>query len=82
VLFAALPSLIVHAAPREETASALGFYQVTRYVGFSIGSGVSVTLGRAFSDGTPTVGTYRATFLVVSLSAGLVAAGLWRLGGR
>ena len=35
--FAAIPGLIVRAVPSEETGSAMGFYQVVRYVGFSIG---------------------------------------------
>ena len=42
--FAAMPGLIVRAVPPEETGSALGFYQVVRYVGFSFGSAVSATI--------------------------------------
>ena len=42
----------------------MGFYQVSRYVGFSIGSGLSITLVRAF--GEPVSGAYRATFVVAA----------------
>ena len=38
--FAAMPGLIVGAVPLHETSSAMSFFQVTRYVGFSIGSGL------------------------------------------
>jgi hypothetical protein len=36
--FAAIPGLIVQAVPARETGSAVGFYQVVRYTGFSMGS--------------------------------------------
>lgn len=62
--FAALPGLIVGNAPPSETGSATGFYQVSRYVGFSLGSGLSITLVRAF--GAPTSTAYRATFAVAA----------------
>lgn len=42
--FAAMPGLIVRAVPSTETGSALGFYQVVRYVGFSLGSGIGATI--------------------------------------
>jgi predicted MFS family arabinose efflux permease len=42
--FAAIPGLIVRAIPHEETGSAMGFYQVVRYVGFSLGSALTATL--------------------------------------
>lgn len=46
--FAAIPGLIVRAVPESETGSALGFYQVVRYIGFSLGSALaaSVLAGR------------------------------------
>lgn len=72
--FAAMPGLIVGAIPRGETGSAMGFYQVSRFVGFALGSGVAVTLLRAFGDGgEPTLGAYRATALVAA-GLGLVSA--------
>jgi MFS family permease len=42
--FAAIPGLIVGSVPAGETGSALGFYQVVRYVGFSIGSALTASI--------------------------------------
>ena len=78
--FAALPGLIVSAIPRSETGSATGFYQVARYVGFSIGSGLSVTLLSAF--GAPVSSAYRATFVVAAAICVLAAVIGWILPGR
>ncbi|HEX8754094.1 MAG TPA: MFS transporter [Solirubrobacterales bacterium] len=36
--FAAIPALIVRSVPRQEAGSAMGFYQVIRSIGFSVGS--------------------------------------------
>jgi hypothetical protein len=38
---AAIPGLIVGAVPEEQTGSALGFFQVVRYIGFSLGSALT-----------------------------------------
>jgi MFS family permease len=70
--FAALPGLIVRNTPPSETGSATGFYQVSRYVGFSVGSGLSITLVRAF--GEPTSSAYRDTFAVAAGIAVVAAA--------
>lgn len=81
--FAALPGLIVSATPRSETGSAMGFYQVARYIGFSIGSGLSITLLRAFgTGGEPTLGAYRATFLVAAGVCAVTALVSWVVPGR
>jgi MFS family permease len=81
--FAAMPGLIVVAVPRTETSSAMAFYQVSRYVGFSIGSGLAATLLHELSaSGEPTLGSYRGTALVagvLGLSAALVT---WLLPAR
>ncbi|CAN5448458.1 MFS transporter [soil metagenome] len=80
--FAAMPGLIVGAVPPEETSSAMGFYQVSRYVGFAIGSGLAVTLLRAFGDdGVPTLGSYQATALVTVGLGVLTACVAWLLPG-
>jgi MFS family permease len=42
--FAAIPGLIVSAVPSEETGSAMGFYQVVRYIGFSLGSALAAAI--------------------------------------
>ncbi|MCZ4499702.1 MAG: major facilitator superfamily transporter [Marmoricola sp.] len=80
--FAAMPGLIVGAVPAEETSSAMGFYQVSRYIGFAIGSGLAVTLLRAFGDdGVPTLGSYQATALVAAGLGVLTALVAWLLPG-
>lgn len=80
--FAAMPGLIVGAVPAGEMSSAMGFYQVSRYIGFAMGSGLAVTLLRAFGDdGVPTVGSYQTTALVAA-GLGLVTAVVaWLLPG-
>jgi predicted MFS family arabinose efflux permease len=42
--FAAIPGMIARAVPSGETGSAMGLYQVIRYIGFSLGSAVAATI--------------------------------------
>jgi len=42
--FAAIPGLIIGAVPAGETGSAMGFYQVVRYIGFSLGSALAAAI--------------------------------------
>jgi MFS family permease len=42
--YGAIPGMIVRAVPESETGSATGFYQVVRYIGFSLGSAIAATL--------------------------------------
>jgi MFS family permease len=84
--FSAMPALIVGAVPAGETSSAMSLYQVTRYVGFSIGSGLAITLLRAFDGGgveaVPGLDAYRDTFFVATaLAIGAAALSYW-LAGR
>jgi predicted MFS family arabinose efflux permease len=83
--FSAMPGLIVGAVPAAETSSAMSLYQVARYVGFSIGSGLAVTLLRAFDGGgaaaVPGLDAYRDTFLVATVVALGAAALAWWLAG-
>jgi MFS family permease len=80
--FAAIPGLIVGNVPARETGSAMGFYQVSRFLGFSIGSGVAVTLVRAFSEhGEPTLSSFRMAMLVASGLGVLTAIVAWFLPG-
>lgn len=80
--FAAMPGLIVSAVPPRETGSAMGFYQVSRFVGFALGSGLAITLLRAFGDGgVPTLDAYRATALVGAGLGVLTAVVSWLLPG-
>jgi MFS family permease len=81
--FAAMPGLIVSSVPAHETSSAMSFYQVSRYVGFSIGSGLAVTLLLAFDGGgAPTMGAYSSTFLVGTVLCLITAAIAWLVPGR
>lgn len=81
--FAAMPGLIVGAVPQHETSSAMSFYQVTRYVGFSVGSGLAVTLLHAFGGGgVPTTDTYKSTFAIGAGLCVLAAVVAWVLPGR
>jgi predicted MFS family arabinose efflux permease len=42
--FAAIPGLLVRSVPERETGSVMGFYQVVRYVGFSLGSALTAAI--------------------------------------
>jgi len=48
---------LVRAVPEHETGSAMGFYQVVRYVGFSLGSALAAALLASETDGPATVRT-------------------------
>ena len=81
--FAAMPGLIVGSVPQEETSSAMSFYQVSRYVGFSIGSGLAVTLLRSFAgDALPTPDDYGHVFLVGAALCVVAAAVAWAVPGH
>src|SRR6202012_5552070 len=61
--YAAIPGIIVRAVPESETGSATGFYQVVRYIGFSVGSALAASLlASATPSGShlPTVSGYHA----------------------
>jgi MFS family permease len=42
--YGAIPGIIVRAVPESETGSATGFYQVVRYIGFSVGSALAASV--------------------------------------
>lgn len=66
-VFAANPLQIVHGVPAGETASATGFYQVLRSVGFSIGSALSATalvVSIPSGQALPTDAGYRTAALI------------------
>jgi MFS family permease len=48
--FAAIPGLITRAVPRRETGSAMGLYQVIRYIGFSLGSALAASILAGSTD--------------------------------
>ncbi|MQA11958.1 MAG: MFS transporter [Pseudonocardiaceae bacterium] len=71
--FAAIPGLIVQAVPARETGSAIGFFQVVRFTGYSMGSALTTTIlaAHATGNGQPTVGGYT---MVLWISAGICVA--------
>jgi MFS family permease len=82
--FAAIPGLIVRAVPARETGSAVGFYQVARFTGYSTGSALTAAILAAHvtGNGQPTAGGYTT---VLWTSAGICAAAAalaWFLSAR
>jgi MFS family permease len=82
--FAAIPSVIVHAVPAAETGSALGFYQVVRTVGYSLGSAVAVAIlaARLGANGHPTLDGYQLVFWVAGAICVVAAAVAWAIIGN
>jgi MFS family permease len=70
--FAALPGLILAAVPASETGSAMGFNQVLRMAGFSIGSALSAAILQLYTASGDSLPTERG-FVV----AGVTGLGLW-----
>ena len=67
--FAAMPGFIVRAVPPDETGSALGFYQVLRSIGLSVGSALAAAVLIAYTHAghtNPTIGGFRITLLIAS----------------
>ncbi len=82
--FAAIPGLIVLAVPGEETGSAMGFYQVVRYIGFSIGSAVAASVLAAHTPAGAALPGESGFVTALVLGAGLcvaAAAMAWLLPG-
>jgi MFS family permease len=77
--FSSLAVLIVPHIPPEETGSAMAFNTVLRYLGFSVGSAVSVTLMAVYGGGQQ---GFVWTLLTVSVVFAVVALGAWLLTTR
>jgi MFS family permease len=69
--YAAMPGLIVRSVPSQETGSALGFYQVARYVGFALGSGVSACVLAAYTPAGQTLPERAGFTVAMGLAAGI-----------
>ncbi len=86
--YAAIPGIIVRAVPESETGSATGFYQVVRYIGFSVGSALAASvLASATPAGSqlPTVSGYHSVTWIaagICVVAAIFAWVLPVLGGR
>ncbi|WP_240044206.1 MFS transporter [Nocardioides albidus] len=70
--FAAMPSLMMRFVPPSETGSAMAFNQILRYLGFSAGSALVVTILDVASDGGGTVTS--SGFVTAAMAAVLVAS--------
>jgi MFS family permease len=70
--FAAMPGFIVRAVPPHETGSAMGFYQVLRNIGLSIGSALAAAILTTYTQrgqGLPSIDGFRtALFMASALS--------------
>ncbi len=67
--FAAMPGFIVRAVPPSETGSAMGFYQVLRSTGLSVGSALAAAMLRAYTHGGhtfPSFEGFRVTLIVAT----------------
>ena len=83
--FAAIPGLVVGAVPEDETGSAMGFYQVVRYIGFSVGSALAAALLAGHTDSGSTLpeeSGYTLLLWVAVAICVLAAALAWVLPGR
>jgi MFS family permease len=82
---AAIPGLIVRAVPDSETGSAMGFYQVVRYIGFSLGSALTASILASHTHSgqpLPTGGGYTLVFWVGVVICVAAATLAWVLPGR
>jgi len=80
--YAVIPGLIVDAVPDDETGSALGFYQVLRYVGFSLGSALIAAILAAHSSAgqhLPKASGYTAAMWIAAGFCLVAAALAWVL---
>ncbi len=82
--YAAIPGLIVQAVPVTETGSAMGFYQVVRYVGFSTGSALaaSILAGHTSAAGMQTLRGYTTVLWVAMVICAVAATLAWLLAAR
>jgi predicted MFS family arabinose efflux permease len=78
-VFASMPGLIVRFVPLPETGSAMSFNQILRYLGFSAGSALVVTVLELSSEGRAiTDGGFTAAFLAsVGVSLAGAVVGVW-----
>jgi len=76
--FAAIPGLISRAVPAEEAGSAMGFYQVVRSIGFSVGSATVASVLAAHEIGGSGFADEQGYVLAAWIGTGAcVLAGLW-----
>ena len=74
--FAGIPGLLVGSVPRSETGSAIAFTMVVRYLGFSAGSALAVTVLTFGGEGGE-AGFVRALLVAAGVGLVTVALTLW-----
>lgn len=79
VTFAAIPGVIVEAVPADEVGSAMGFYQVIRFTGFSWGSALTATVlaTSGGADGTPEAAGFTTVQWIAAGVCALAALVAW-----
>jgi MFS family permease len=83
--FAAMPGFVVRAVPASETGSAMGFYQVVRSIGLSLGSALAaaVLIGyTARGHIYPTYEGFRVTLIIATALCVLTALLSYMLPGK
>ena len=82
--FAAIPGLIAQSVPARETGSAIGFYQVLRFAGFSLGSALTAAV-LAAHHGRDDQPSEEGFTTVLWISAGICVLAVvlpWLMSGR
>jgi MFS family permease len=69
--FAAMPGFIVRAVPASETGSAMGFYQVLRSIGLSVGSAFSAAVLTAYTHSGHSLPTEEGFGIALYISSAL-----------
>jgi MFS family permease len=82
--YAAIPGLIARSVPARATGSAMGLYQVIRYVGFSIGSALAgaILAGALLRNGQVAESGYVTALWVGAAICAITAVLSWLLGTR
>ena len=83
--FAAMPGFVVRAVPASETGSAMGFYQVIRSIGLSLGSALAAAVLIGFTAPGhiyPSYQGFRVTLIVATVLCAMTALVSYLLPGR
>ncbi len=83
--FAAMPGFIVRAVPTSETGSAMGFYQVVRSIGLSVGSALAAAVLTAYTrpgHTFPVFDGFQVTLIVATALCLMTALLSYLLPGR
>ncbi len=83
--FAAMPGFIVRAVPTSETGSAMGFYQVVRSIGLSVGSALAAGVLLAYTrpgHTFPVLDGFRVTLIIATALCLMTAVLSYLLPGR